>query len=178
MSWRTLLKQRLCWGPHLQHIHLTHKILLQSPLTHTGVLPDSIGNLSALQTLLLNGNHFEGTEFCTEHETQPRRTLLTRCPSTITLSRFFDFSRSLFAGELPESIGNLSALKELYLAQNRFSGESNNHKLDSRRTPSRGCLFETSVMTKSFTYTLDRPSHTQARFPTRSGTCRRCRLYG
>ena len=114
--------QHPCWGPDLQHLSLTRKILLQSPLTHTGGLPDSIGNLSALQTLALGKNQFEGTEFCTEHETQPRRTLLTRCPSTITLSRFFDFSRSLFAGELPESIGNLSALKELYLYNNNFSG--------------------------------------------------------
>ena len=38
-------------------------------------------------------------------------------------------------------------------------------------------LFETSVMTKSFTYTLDHPSHTQARFPTRSGSSRRFRRW-
>ena len=68
MKTRMPPKQRLCWGPHLQHIHLTHKILLQSPLARTGALPDSIGNLSALQTLWLSNNHFEGTEFWAEHE--------------------------------------------------------------------------------------------------------------
>ena len=86
---RTLLKQRLCWGPHLQHIHLTHKILLQSPLARTGALPDSIGNLSALQTLMLSNNQFEGTEFCTEHETQPRRTLLRGCLSDHVIDALF-----------------------------------------------------------------------------------------
>ena len=50
------------------------------------------------------------------------RMLSTRCPSTITLSRFFDFSRSLFAGELPESIGQLTALEKLWLHSNNFSG--------------------------------------------------------
>ena len=35
-----------------------------------GELPESIGNLSALQRLWLNDNQLEGTEFCTEHETE------------------------------------------------------------------------------------------------------------
>ena len=68
VSYRTLLKQHPCWGPDLQHMYLTHKILLQSPLARTGALPDSIGNLSALQTLRLDYNQFEGMGFWAELE--------------------------------------------------------------------------------------------------------------
>ena len=39
-----------------------------------------------------------------------------------SLTFFFEFSRSLFAGELPESIGQLTALKELRLFENNFTG--------------------------------------------------------
>ena len=87
--------------------------------------------MSALQTLWLNDNHFEGTEFWAEHEDRDATQKdITQTVSVDhhSLTFFFDFSRSLFAGELPESIGNLSALKELRLASNRFSGKSNNQK--------------------------------------------------
>ena len=68
------------------------------------------------------------------------------------------------AGTVPESIGNLTVLKELRLFKNKFSGEFK----DITHTAS----LETSIMTKTYALTT---LHTQARFPARSGSSRHFR---
>ena len=102
--------------------------------SHAGTLPESLGNLTALQALGLNNNSFEGKK------TLRKRTfsdsvlcLLVLCLTHIYLSCFMAYlshnrptdlgvapSRT---GTLPEYLGNLTKLTYLSVGGNQFSGE-------------------------------------------------------
>ena len=86
-----------------------------SPLTTLpAALPDSIGQLEALETLWLKGNNLSGTCLCSTN-------------SPLTLART----------ELPSTIGNLKALKMLEVQRNSLQGEhlrSTNRASDPSRT--------------------------------------------
>lgn len=104
-----------------------------APTNFTGTIPSSIGNLSALQHLILRGN----------------RNITGNIPSEVgnlTSLTYLDFSNNGLSGTIPDeiwnlvslttlnlggnklngsispSIGNLSNLQALYLSQNEFEG--------------------------------------------------------
>ncbi|KAL4333083.1 hypothetical protein GQ457_07G018470 [Hibiscus cannabinus] len=99
----------------------------------SGVLPDSVANLSAeLETLYMGGNQISGNipdgigDLVKLAQIHIGENLFTgNVPTSIGKLRNvgrFDLSLNRFSGEIPSCIGNLSLLSQLYLNGNSFEG--------------------------------------------------------
>ncbi|WRX11637.1 Protein kinase domain - like 10 [Theobroma cacao] len=91
----------------LTRVHLLQRNLL-STNNLTGVIPASIGNLTSLSYLNLNGNMFSGSI--------PPEVGMLKSLSVLVLAK------NNFSGSIPASIGNLTKLTVLFLIYNNLSG--------------------------------------------------------
>ncbi|CAF2085472.1 unnamed protein product [Brassica napus] len=81
----------------------------------SGVISDSIGNLSFLTTLSLAHNSFHGS-------IPPEVGKLFRLQHLNLSNNMLDLAYNRMEGEIPESMSRLTRIKFLRLAQNKFSG--------------------------------------------------------
>lgn len=91
----------------------------------TGSIPEELGGLSELQSLFLHTNELTGEgrvrrSYCrTRRFSQSRRLRLVVYSQLLsTYSR-----RAASTGPIPEALGALSELKELYLSSNKLTGD-------------------------------------------------------
>jgi LRR receptor-like serine/threonine-protein kinase FLS2 len=67
----------------------------------TGNLTEEICKVKSLSTLYLGGNQFTG--------------IIPTCIGDLVNLEIFDVADNLMAGKLPDSIGNIAGLQQLYL---------------------------------------------------------------
>ncbi|KAG5569494.1 hypothetical protein H5410_059260 [Solanum commersonii] len=116
-------------------IHRSNTLLMELDILSTGIsgeLPDSIGNFSSLNTLILNACQFSGRiPDSIGNLTQIRVLFLSHnhftgnIPSTISKMKqllSLDLSDNSFIGPFPSSIPSFTHLQYLYLTSNSLSG--------------------------------------------------------
>jgi hypothetical protein len=99
----------------------------------SGTLPSSIGTLSKLESLYLGENQFYGTlpnnfqnlfnlKMLDMHNNRFVGTLPHNFFINMKKMNYIDFSKNFFTGNLPNSVGSLTLLNNLYVTNNWFNG--------------------------------------------------------
>ncbi|XP_021319815.1 probable LRR receptor-like serine/threonine-protein kinase At3g47570 isoform X2 [Sorghum bicolor] len=101
-SWRNTSRNFCNWSAVTCDIHLADNSL-------SGAIPDELGMLPGLQTLMLAGNHLEGN-------------IPDSLGSSMSLS-YVNLANNSLTGSIPHSLASSSSLSTLILSRNSLTGE-------------------------------------------------------